>query len=694
MRINCYVPVTLRIVGRPSDDQLAAAGRAVVRAVTARLAEAERALADRYGVTAAGPVELREAYDPRRQTGDGYSVPSYQKDGDPVVVPVAGGGPGGPGGPLPPERPLHPDAMTFLESKLRQFYERLPLNERIALKRNGTLAIGAVTIDGDPRLVFTVNNNRISKAMRAVGDELAITPWVARGRASGRGAAGAPNDAEQLMEDAADANDAVIDGMVVSRRLCLDCSEWVVQRNPDGTVRARYSVREVLDPVVVPRPPRPPRPAAATPRPPEAPAGRRRGAGPATAEPAAPPADAAARPAPAGPPAEAAARAASAAPSADAAARPVPAAPPAEAAAPRVPAAPSVAAAARPASAAPSAEPAARPAPAGPPAVSEPVAPPAPVRPAPVRPAETTAAAEVARSAAAPPVEPPARLTVEGRGLAAGPIEAPPDSARGGVEGAAQMINSALFRHGEELQNEQAQEAFDKLYREQVARLLNEGLAVTIVEVWEVPASVNLANEITGVHDAGDTQTFRDMWVLSAAPYHPDKVDDKPQPAFNADYAPDSHRGAWYEYENRPGIRARTGFKLAYRRRTLLPRPPAMITTFRPVAMRHLGGDPAQAQRYGMGRIMQLERRPMMPDAYVGWSTVENRLFTLGPLVAVGLPDAWYLGDLAKPEYVIRSHMSYVDSQHTIILETAHGEDPDPQFHHEWRAEFYWVKQP
>src|SRR5262249_11830157 len=137
MRINCYVPVTLRIVGRPSDDQLAAAGQAVVRAVTARLAEAERVLADRYGVTATRPVELREAYDPGSQSGDGYSVPSYQKDGGPEVVPVAGDGPGGP---LPPERPLHPDAMAFLESKMRQFYELLPMNQRIALKRNGTLA--------------------------------------------------------------------------------------------------------------------------------------------------------------------------------------------------------------------------------------------------------------------------------------------------------------------------------------------------------------------------------------------------------------------------------------------------------------------------------------------------------------------------------------------------------------------------
>ena len=61
MRINCHVPITVRIVGVPTDDQLAAIGRALVRAVSSRLAEAERLLADRHAITFPEPGLSREA---------------------------------------------------------------------------------------------------------------------------------------------------------------------------------------------------------------------------------------------------------------------------------------------------------------------------------------------------------------------------------------------------------------------------------------------------------------------------------------------------------------------------------------------------------------------------------------------------------------------------------------------------------
>ncbi|WP_217560602.1 hypothetical protein [Streptomyces sp. GbtcB6] len=54
MRIDCHVPITLRIVGVPTDEQLEAAGRALTRAVAARLAEAERMLAERHPERATG----------------------------------------------------------------------------------------------------------------------------------------------------------------------------------------------------------------------------------------------------------------------------------------------------------------------------------------------------------------------------------------------------------------------------------------------------------------------------------------------------------------------------------------------------------------------------------------------------------------------------------------------------------------
>ncbi|MEU5261561.1 hypothetical protein [Amycolatopsis sp. NPDC021455] len=49
MRIDCHIPVTVRIVGVPTDDQLAALGRTLSRVVAARLAEAQRVLDQRYG---------------------------------------------------------------------------------------------------------------------------------------------------------------------------------------------------------------------------------------------------------------------------------------------------------------------------------------------------------------------------------------------------------------------------------------------------------------------------------------------------------------------------------------------------------------------------------------------------------------------------------------------------------------------
>jgi len=93
MRIDVHVPITLRIVGSPTDDQLAAAGQALTRAVAARLAQAERLLADRHGHRGATSVEISEPYDPEREGAEGYAVPSFGHGGDPVVVPDRQGSP-------------------------------------------------------------------------------------------------------------------------------------------------------------------------------------------------------------------------------------------------------------------------------------------------------------------------------------------------------------------------------------------------------------------------------------------------------------------------------------------------------------------------------------------------------------------------------------------------------------------------
>ncbi len=88
MRVNCHVPITVRITGVPTDDQLAAAGTALTRAVAARLAEAERLLAARHGHHGATGVQIREPYDPAREETKGYAVPSYDHGGDPAARPL------------------------------------------------------------------------------------------------------------------------------------------------------------------------------------------------------------------------------------------------------------------------------------------------------------------------------------------------------------------------------------------------------------------------------------------------------------------------------------------------------------------------------------------------------------------------------------------------------------------------------
>src|SRR6266702_3438283 len=57
------------------QPQLAAAGAALTRAVAARLAEAERLLADRHGYRGLTGVDIREPYDHARVATEGYPVP-------------------------------------------------------------------------------------------------------------------------------------------------------------------------------------------------------------------------------------------------------------------------------------------------------------------------------------------------------------------------------------------------------------------------------------------------------------------------------------------------------------------------------------------------------------------------------------------------------------------------------------------
>ncbi|MGW7528523.1 hypothetical protein [Streptomyces sp. NPDC054783] len=89
MRVDCHIPITLRVAGSVTDAHLEELSRTLTGAVRARLAEAERTLAARLGPRAlAGPARIREPYGPGRHGERGHAVPSYQDGGRPRSVPV------------------------------------------------------------------------------------------------------------------------------------------------------------------------------------------------------------------------------------------------------------------------------------------------------------------------------------------------------------------------------------------------------------------------------------------------------------------------------------------------------------------------------------------------------------------------------------------------------------------------------
>ena len=146
----------------------------------------------------------------------------------------------------PQQRVAHPSVMQDIEGKFAQLYTKLSPKARYRLNRNITIAIGVVTeksdkAANDPRFVYTLSGNASSKDIDAAADELGLFRWKPTARAEGRGAVGAPNDAEQLLTEGAE--DFDIWAVGVNRRLCPDCAmhmkdaEIPAQAFPDGAFR-------------------------------------------------------------------------------------------------------------------------------------------------------------------------------------------------------------------------------------------------------------------------------------------------------------------------------------------------------------------------------------------------------------------------------------------------------------------------
>ena len=149
---------------------------------------------------------------------------------------------------------IHLQAMDHLELLMRRLYDALPMEERIRLKDNGTVAIGLVTIKGgdlnQPEYVYTTNNNVASPEFRKAAESIGLRQyWGDAGIVGKRETpptqhpptGGVPpgmggiNHAEQLMAGYAEDHGRIIHGMVVSRRLCHDCP-LVIQKLKGGRI--------------------------------------------------------------------------------------------------------------------------------------------------------------------------------------------------------------------------------------------------------------------------------------------------------------------------------------------------------------------------------------------------------------------------------------------------------------------------
>ena len=150
--------------------------------------------------------------------------------------------------PPPQQRVAHPNVMQDIEGKFTLLYAKLSPKARYRLNRNITIAIGIVTEKSDkeanePRFVYTLSGNASSKDIDAAADELGLTRWKPSARAPGRGAVGAPNDAEQLLTEGAETNHFDVWAVGVNRRFCPDCAvhmkeaEVPAQAFPDGAFR-------------------------------------------------------------------------------------------------------------------------------------------------------------------------------------------------------------------------------------------------------------------------------------------------------------------------------------------------------------------------------------------------------------------------------------------------------------------------
>lgn len=153
-----------------------------------------------------------------------------------------------PPAPVAAPKTPHPTVMVDIRDKFGQFYEKLSPEARYRLNRNVTIAMGVVTEKSDeeansPMWVYTLSSDASNKEIDAVAQELGLVRLKPRARAEGRGSVGAPNDAEQLLTEGAEAHEYDVWAVGVNRKVCVDCelhmkdAGVLVEAFPDGAFR-------------------------------------------------------------------------------------------------------------------------------------------------------------------------------------------------------------------------------------------------------------------------------------------------------------------------------------------------------------------------------------------------------------------------------------------------------------------------
>jgi hypothetical protein len=125
-----------------------------------------------------------------------------------------------------------------MQAAVDQLIASLPAATQQQIHGRDTIVVGLVQEQGGGirTLVYTVAGNRTYPGLEEAAARLGMVRWSATPRAEGRGAVGAPSDAEQILFEAADAQDFQVRALAASRDFCADCVEAIRAELGPGSI--------------------------------------------------------------------------------------------------------------------------------------------------------------------------------------------------------------------------------------------------------------------------------------------------------------------------------------------------------------------------------------------------------------------------------------------------------------------------